>query len=271
MNTDPPDHQQEMDARIRELEAELTACQQRIHQLEESWEQWLRIISHDLRGPLTLILGYTQTALHGLRNQPSSSRARQDLEAVVTAARRLDKMVAEIVDAARLEAHLLMLSPTAIELAPIVSEQVRRAGRRYPDRVIENRISSDLPLVEGDPSRVGQIIAEILSNALIFSTCSIHITAHPEPGRVVLAVTDRGVGITPDEMPRIFDRFYRAERCREIYREGLGLGLHVAQQLARHMGGDLWAESPGTGCGSTFYLSLPIADSPVVDRGDGTP
>jgi len=88
---------------------------------------------------------------------------------------------------------------------------------------------------------------------------------------VVLAVTDRGVGITPDEMPRIFDRFYRAERCREIYREGLGLGLHVAQQLARHMGGDLWAESPGTGCGSTFYLSLPIADSPVVDRGDGTP
>ncbi|MGH2459758.1 MAG: histidine kinase dimerization/phospho-acceptor domain-containing protein, partial [Chloroflexota bacterium] len=105
--SDSPEDARHLEARIARLEAELAEREGRISILEQYWEQWLRLISHDLRGPLTLMLGYSQSMLQSLPDGPGREHERHDLGAAVSAAHRLDKMIGQVVDAARLETHLL--------------------------------------------------------------------------------------------------------------------------------------------------------------------
>lgn len=244
---------------IARLEAELAERDARIARLEQSWEQWLRLISHDFRGPLTLVLGYTQTLLQTLPETPDREQERHDLSAAIFAAQRLDKMIGQIVDAARLEARLLVLARAEAEIEPIIREQVKKARHRHPGRSIRASIAPDLPPIETDPRRVGQIITTLLSNAILFSPSSsvVTLTARREGDNVVIAVDDHGIGLDGDDAARLFERFYRPERAREARREGLGLSLVIAAQLAEGLGGRIWATSPGLGQGTTFYFELP--------------
>ena len=247
--------------RIQSLEVELAESRGRVADMEQSWEQWLSLISHDLRGPLTLILGYVQTVLQHLPDEKAHDQDRHDLDAAINAALRLDKMISEIVDAARIEAHLLTLTPTEIELPPIVRHQVQKAQRRYPGRRIRVSIPDELPVLFADGRRVGQIIATFLSNAILFSsqTSPVTVSVTRSADHVGVAVADDGLGLTEAEKQHLFEKFYRHERAREVRREGLGLSLLVAKHLAMRLHGQLWVESHGPDRGSTFYLSLPIA------------
>ena len=257
--SDSFDRQPGPDPCIARLEAELAERDARIARLEQSWEQWLRLISHDFRGPLTLVLGYAQTLLQSLPETPDREQERHDLSAAISAAQRLDKMVGQIVDAARLEARLLVLAKAETDIAPIIRDQVKKARHRYPGRSIRASIANDLPLIETDSRRVGQIIMTLLSNAILFSPSAsvVMLTAQRGPGSVVIAVDDRGIGLDEDDLARLFERFYRPDRARETRREGLGLSLVVAAQLALDLGGRIWATSPGLGLGATFYVELP--------------
>lgn len=263
MEPDSPDRVRRLEAQIRQLEAELAQTHARIAGLEQGWEQWLNLISHDFRGPLTLILGYTQTLLQHLPDDGSRDQERHDLQAAVNAAQRLDKMVGDTVDAARLEARLLTLAPTEVDLALIVREQIRRANRRYPGRSIHSSISTSLPRAFADARRAGHIVATLLSNAVLFSpeTSPVTVTVRQAGQQIVVYVADGGVGLTESEKARVFEKFYRPERARHARREGLGLSLLVAEQLTRRQGGRLWVESPGADQGSTFFLTLPVMTS----------
>lgn len=255
------DSERSLQARVQQLEAELARSQARVAELEGHWEAWLRLISHDLRGPLTLMLGYTQTVLHNLPDDPTRAHERSHLQAAITAAQRLDKMVSEVVDAARLEARLISLTRSAIDLAAILADQVRKVRRRYPGRTVVSDIPSDLPPVDGDGRQIAQIIATLLSNAMLFSPTDtpIRVSVRSVGGReVTVAVVDQGIGLTEEERRHLFEQFYRPERARQVRREGLGLSLSIAAQLAELHGGRLWAESPGPDRGTTFYLALPI-------------
>lgn len=234
--------------------------------MERHWEQWLKLISHDFRGPLTLILGYVQTVLQHLPPGAAYEQDRRDLEAAMNASQRLDKMVGQIVDAARLEANLLTLTLTDVDVASIVREQIRKAHRRYPERTIRANIPDDLPRVIGDSRRIGQIVATLLSNAIVFSpaTSVVAVLVRRIGDTVDLAVADQGVGFTDAEKERLFEKFYRHERAQAARREGLGLSLLVAENLARILNGRLWAESPGPERGSTFHLSLQIAGDSIA-------
>lgn len=259
MTIDLPDRPYQGDSRVAQLEAELASGHARIAALEQRWDQWLRLISHDFRGPLTLILGYSQNALHHLPDGPEHELVRHDLNAAMIAAQRLEKMIGETVDAARLEAHRLVLAPMEVDLGSIVREQVQKARRRYPGRKIRTCIANDLALLTTDPRRVGQILAALLSNAILFSpdTSTVSIGVKPAGNQVVVSAADAGVGLTDEEREHLFERFYRHERARDVRREGLGLSLLVSEQLAARLGGRLWVESPGAGRGSTFSFSLP--------------
>ncbi len=266
MPTDPLEEQRRLESRIARLEAELAERDSRLARLGQHWEHWLRLISHDFRGPLTLMLGYTQTVLHSLPDGPDWEEARRDLTTAIAATQRLDKMIGEIVDAARLEARLIVLEPVETELAPIVREAIRKSLRRYPGRIIRASIAHHLPNVETDARRAGQIISILISNAVVFSSepSPVIVTARPELDRIVIAVEDHGIGLDDQEQSRIFEQFYRPERAREIRREGLGLGLFIADQLAMLLGGRVRATSRGPGQGSTFLFEIPIRLSSAV-------
>lgn len=255
-----PDEVADLEARVRELERELSEARAELATLRQQWTNWLALISHDLRGPLTLILGYAQNLL---RRRPADAeegdRDRRELEMIVAGARRVDKMIGQVVDAARLENGLLASEPRDLDLNSIAREEVRLAKRRYPDRTFTMIGTDALPPIYADRRRTAQILASLLSNAALFSPAGadVEIATRDVPDRVIVAVRDPGLGLTPDEQARVFDRAFHSERAREVRREGLGLSLFIARQLARLQGGDLWVESPGPGHGATFSVSFP--------------
>ncbi|MGH2457499.1 MAG: sensor histidine kinase, partial [Chloroflexota bacterium] len=163
-----------------------------------------------------------------------------------------------------LETHLLTLAPAETELAPIIRAQVQKARHRYPNRPIRVSITDSLPLIVVDARRVGQIIATLLSNAALFSPglSPIVLSVRREDASIVIAVADHGIGLDETDRTRLFQKFYRAERAHETLREGLGLSLFVAAELAGRLGGRLWAASPGPGQGATFSLELPCPPAP---------
>jgi two-component system, OmpR family, phosphate regulon sensor histidine kinase PhoR len=133
-----------------------------------------------------------------------------------------------------------------------IQVQVERAGL-----TIAVDIPEDTPNVLADPDRMEQVLVNLLHNAIKFTAAggTIKVGAFVQPGRVVLYVQDSGVGIAPESLPRIFERFYKADRARTG--GGTGLGLSIARHLVEAHEGRIWAEStPGEG--STFYFSLPI-------------
>lgn len=255
----------DLEAKIRRLEAENAEYRARLAQLDDLWDTWLRTVSHDLRTPLTLILGYTQTMLIRLRSNPDAEQSRHDLEATANAAYRLEKMVSEVVDAARLETGRLQVNLQDIDPVALVRDQVRRANRRYPGASIRTSIPDNVPLITGDVRRASQIIAALLSNAVVFSPpkAPILVSIRGRSDFLDVAITDQGAGLTAEDHARLFDRAYRPERLREARREGLGLSLMIAKQITSLMGASLTAESPGPNEGSTFHLQFPIAsDTP---------
>ncbi|MCL4498663.1 MAG: ATP-binding protein [Chloroflexi bacterium] len=255
----------DLEAKIRRLEAENAEYRARLAQLDDLWDTWLRTVSHDLRTPLTLILGYTQTMLIRLRSNPDAEQSRHDLEATANAAYRLEKMVSEVVDAARLETGQLPVNLQGIDPVALVRDQVRRANRRYPEASIRTSIPDNVPLITGDVLRASQIIAALLSNAVVFSPpkAPILVSIRGRGDFLDVAITDQGAGLTAEDLARLFNRAYRPERLREARREGLGLSLMIAKQVAFLMGASLTAESPGPNEGSTFHLQFPIAsDTP---------
>ena len=253
--------QADLEARVRELEAELAARDAEIVIWQQRCDEVMKIVSHDLRGPLTLASGYSQGLVARLAAKPPNEQA--SVLAISQATYRLDKMIAEVVDCTRLDTHQLGLSFNTVNLGLILKDVTRKVGRHYRDRVITLDIPRRLPPIWGDPKRIGQVIGTLISNAVVFSRdpASVEIGVARQEGRVVVRVADGGVGIDDDEMAHLFERHYRPERLRDIRREGLGLSLTIAQGLATKLNAHLVAESPGAERGATFYFSLPLTTS----------
>jgi signal transduction histidine kinase len=240
--------------RVRDLEAALAAAESRS-------DAWLSLVSHDLRGPLTLILGYAENLLHRARTGRDAGRSIHDLEAIVFAARRLNKMVTQVVEGARLDSKRLVLNRRPTDLPPLLREAARAAFKLYPTHPLRVDIPEQLPAVDCDPRAVDTIVGALLSNAAVFSPADspIVLTAREAGAQVVISIADRGVGLQPDERDRVFEPRYRPERIRDARREGVGLSLWIARGLALMSSGDLCVASDGPGLGMTATLTLPKA------------
>jgi two-component system phosphate regulon sensor histidine kinase PhoR len=172
----------------------------------------------------------------------------------------LSQMVGELLELSRIESGRvpLEIKPTrpvdillpAIERMHLQSE---RAGL-----TIDIDCPEDLPAVQADASRVEQVVVNLLHNAIKFTQSGgkVILSASLKDNVVVFSVQDTGIGIAPDDLPRIFERFYKADRARAT--SGTGLGLAIARHLVEAHGGDIWAESE-LGRGSRFYFSIPLA------------
>ena len=225
---------------------------------EEERDDYTRAISHDLRAPLAIIQGHAQLLQRELEKAGLVSRERQSVEAILTGTRQLNAMTRDLVDSARLEAGQLRLEKRPVDLNSFVCDLFGHAAGLIDVERIRVEVPADLPPVAADPDRLERILMNLLGNALKYSTPETEVLAraHRKDEEIVVSVADRGVGIAPEDLPRIFERFYRSGGVRKV--EGVGLGLYITKMLVEAHGGRIWVESE-LGKGSTFYFTLPVA------------
>lgn len=236
-----------------------------VRRLETVRRDFISNISHELRTPLASLKAVVETLRDGAVEDPPAAVRFLDL-----ADRELDaltQMVEELLELSRIESGRvpLRLAPTAVAavVAPVV-ERLRPQAERAELALTVN-VPADLPLVLIDGPRVQQVLGNLLHNAIKFTPAggTIAIDAREADGALLVRVTDDGVGIPAGDLPRIFERFYKADRARSG--GGTGLGLAIARHIVQAHGGQIWARSK-EGEGSRFYFTLPVVESePLAD------
>jgi PAS domain S-box-containing protein len=220
---------------------------------EEFRREYINTISHDLRTPLGVIDGYAQLLMRG---SASADSVRSSVSAIARAARRMSMMIQDLVDSARQEAGDIQLDRTPLPLRAFLAELLDQAGGVLDTERIRLDAPAEPPPAHADPERLERIVLNLLSNALKYSPSdsTVTISVRPQGSDLVIAITDRGTGIEPDDVPRLFERYFRARTGRRS--GGVGLGLHIARTLVEAHGGRIWVESEW-GVGSTFSFTLP--------------
>jgi PAS domain S-box-containing protein len=232
-----------------------------LRELQKKQELYTHTISHDLRTPLTVIHGHAQMLEEILRSAGMQAEADLHAEAIVTAAERMNAMIEDLVDAARLEGGPLQLEVSQVEIPDFLGELLQRSATGIDTARVTVEMASHLPPVPADSNRLERIVMNLLSNALKFSgnETEVRLRASVQGGEVLIAVSDQGPGIDPGDTPFIFDRFYRPKRGRSG--GGVGLGLYISRMLVEAHGGRIWVEST-PGSGSTFSFTLPLTAQP---------
>ncbi len=223
--------------------------------LERMQREFMAMVTHDLRSPLTSMIGFAQL----MRRRGSYSE--RAIEAILAQATRLNRLVGDLLDAARLDGGQLTLVRSRVDLVDLARKTAE--GMQATTQAHEIiAIGPDRPVIGWwDRDRIAQILQNLLANAIKYSPDGgkivIHVTQHGDTAEV--AVIDQGVGIHADALPHLFDRFYRVDELRR-HAEGLGLGLYITRSLAEaHGGGVRIASEPGRG--STFTVTLPLRQS----------
>jgi two-component system phosphate regulon sensor histidine kinase PhoR len=230
----------------------------RIRRLETVRRDFISNVSHELRTPLAGLKALVETLRDGaLEDPPAAQRFLNRMDAEVDT---LTQMVQELLELSRVESGQapLRLTPTRVEdLLDLPMERLHPQAERA-ELQTQLVLSPTLPPVLADAERVQQVVTNLVHNAIKFTPAggSITVSAERQGDEVVISVRDTGVGINADDLTRIFERFYKADRARSG--GGTGLGLAIAKHIVRGHGGHIWAESV-EGQGSTFHFTLPVA------------
>ena len=212
------------------------------------------ITSHEMRTPLAAIRGFTHT-LRNRRSELTGAEIDEFLAVISQQTDRLVQMVDDLLSMSRLEAGTMPINPSSMLVVPFLRDVIAGLGEQRSR--VELRITTDLPpAIEADPKRLAQILTNLLQNALKYSDADRPVTVACDGGgdAIVFDVIDRGPGIDPSEVDRIFQPFYRGETRRE--EDGAGLGLAITRRLATAMGGRVDVAST-MGAGSLFRVTLP--------------
>jgi len=235
---------------------------ERLQEIERRRRAFVANVSHELRTPLAVIRGHVETQLERLSTQNAPADLRETLQIIGREAETLDDLVDDLFTLTRLEEEALPLAPTSISLASVAQEAVEaiRALALAHGRIsVRSLVPPDLPMVLADRTRLRQVLNNLLHNALRHTPDGgvVVVEARATGGEIEVAVTDTGTGIAPEELPHIFDRYYRGERSGR-HQGGSGLGLAIVKQLVEAQGGRVWAESrPGEG--TSIHFTLPMA------------
>ena len=237
--------------------------QQAAFALEEANRLKAELIStlaHEMRTPLTSIKGYS-TAL--LLEEASFSREteREFLQIIDQECDVLRDLIHDLLESSVIDAGLLKLEPQPVRLPRLVQALAADMARRMQDHRFLFDFPADFPIVDADPLRIEQVLRNLLDNAAKYSPQGgmIVVRGEVQEDRLIVSVADQGVGIAPEHLNRLFEKFFRVESVQGNHVVGSGLGLPIARTIVEGHGGHIWAESR-LGEGSTFYFTLPLEE-----------
>lgn len=254
------DHLEEL---VAERTQDLEKANQELRELDRIKMTFFAIINHEMRNPLTSIVGYVD--LVALDGNLSADQVRM-LSVVKDSSQRLLDLVNDILDISRLEDGRLNILPEPISLPSVLEYALDVVKPMAQKKMIEvhSHIESDLPAVQGDPKRVVQILINLIGNAIKYvpDTGRVQLSAHLDASTnmVNISVSDNGVGIPAHQLPHIFDQFSRVERDAIRHTVGTGLGLYISRKLIEAHGGKISVESE-EGSGTVFTFTLPVAQA----------
>ncbi|MBN8634600.1 MAG: PAS domain S-box protein [Anaerolineae bacterium] len=245
----------EIEARARQVAEEADAVKMR----------FLGMVSHELRTPLASIKGFAGTLL-ATDITFSPEQQHQFLNVIDTETDRLTSLVDQLLDLSRLQSGTLRIEPTPISINAIFDGVLIQFHTLTADHYLRIDIPDGVPPLRADAQRIGQVLVNLVGNAVKFSppATPITITVVPQANAVQVDVHDEGVGIPPEEREKVFEAFRQIERKGASYRPGAGLGLAICKSIIEAHGGRIWVQDPAAG--TTISFRLPIV-SPGVDRG----
>ena len=187
----------------------------------------------------------------------------QYMQTIERSADTLTFLISDLVDFAALETGTLHIKKEPTDVVTILSDIQERMEVLGDKKGVVFRLEkkADRLTVSGDPGRLSQALQNLAANALHYTPSggTVTLTAENSNGRARISVRDTGIGISKEDLPKIFDRFFQAEGARELRKEGFGLGLNIASEILRAHGGDIQVESE-LGKGTTFRITLPLKD-----------
>ncbi len=239
----------------------------RERELDEFKSTLIAAVGHELRTPLAAIKGHASTLL-----QKDVSWSLDDqhhfLQTISSEADRLAQLVSNLLDLSRQEAGLLLLSRVPVKLQDLIRKVIGSLKR--PDGTFVASLPDNLPLVNIDSARVEVVLQNLVANALVYGDGEVRLTARKQDNLVVVSVSDNGPGIATDELPHVFERFYRARYGRQQHSGGTGLGLTICRAFVEAHGTNIWAESSEYGTTISFSLPCALLEVDTVSAGAKT-
>lgn len=229
-----------------------------LEQTEVMRRQLIADVTHELRTPLTAVKGSMEGLIDGVLPADEGT-----FQQIISEAERLQRLVNDLQELSRVEAGAYELNIHSYRVSDLLTAAEARLGHQFEEKgvILEIALPNDLPQVLADKDRIGQVLLNLVGNALQYTPPGgkVKVTAAAQRDEVYIAVSDSGMGIPAEHLPHLFTRFYRVDKSRSRAGGGSGIGLTIAKYLVEAQGGSIWAQSEGAGRGSTFTFSLPTA------------
>ncbi len=258
---------------VRDVAINFNQMAQKVRDSQQIQRDFLANVSHELKTPLTSIQGFAQAIKDGAASEPEAILKSATI--IYDEANHMGRMVAELLDLARIETGQIVMRREAVRIDQLVKSVVEKMMLRaqHSDIALIDEIPDGLPAIMGDGDRLAQVFGNLIANALKYTPSGGKVTVSaramtassvvrkgkPWPGGVEVSVADTGSGIPPEDLSRIFERFYQVDKSRARAKSGasLGLGLAIAKEIVTAHGGTIHAESV-VGLGTRFVVTLPI-------------
>lgn len=255
--------QKRVEERTRELHVKaeaLTAANERLHELDALKSEFVSLVSHELRAPLTNVRGAIE--LMEASCPAMNATCAQMFSIVAEQVGRLGRLVDDVLNVSRIESGGLSLTYTAVDVIQIAERAIHNISARQTGHVFRQMGGTIHPMVWADPDVLYEVVANLIDNATKYSPprSEVVLDVYSEGQEAVISVSDTGPGIPPEEHDHIFEKFHRLDSgdARKTY--GYGLGLYLCHRLVEAMNGRIWVESE-PGHGATFRFALPLAAS----------
>ncbi len=242
----------------RRAEEALERQNEHLRQLDSLKDEFVGLVSHELRTPLTSIRGYLDLVLDD-RDELSEDHQKY-LEVVQRNSKRLLQLVSDLLFVAQVDAGRLSVEREDVDLAAIAAEAIQGAQPHADEQQVELELHLEPARLSGDPARLSQLIDNLVSNAIKFTSAGGSVVVRTQTTRrgVLLEVADSGIGIPADEQAQLFERFFRSSNARKAAIQGTGLGLVIVQAISEAHGGRVSLESE-EGVGTTFRVEMPAS------------
>lgn len=228
-------------------------------------DDFVAMVSHELRTPLNAISGWTDLMS---KKRSDAAFVARGLDIVARNTRLQTELISDLLDISRIASGKLRLELESVHLASIIETAVETMQHAADQKgvMLERRLDTSIGSIAGDPARLQQVVWNLLSNAIKFTPKNgrVQITLERVDAQAEIVIRDSGIGIRPDFLPYVFDRFQQADASRTRHFGGLGLGLSITKSLVELHGGVVKAESAGEGRGATFTIKLPLATPPAL-------